>query len=194
MTHKRKASFSRRAALKASGAGLITVSVAGCSQEMTPRDAKSAGAAYQTLSARDVSILEALGETLVPGARDAGIAPYVDAGLTAKPEDSLLMIRYLDVPSPWNGFYQSGLAALDQYARTAMSKPFDELPDFQQSVVIRTISRDQPDGWSDAGAPPAPFFYFALRGDAIDVTWGTQEGFERFEQPYLAHIEPPSKW
>ncbi|MEM6834831.1 MAG: gluconate 2-dehydrogenase subunit 3 family protein [Pseudomonadota bacterium] len=191
MKNRRKAAFTRRAALRVGSVGLITVTVAGCQQEMTPADAKSAGAAYQTLSDTEALTLEALGETLVPGAKAAGIAPYVDAGLTAASADSLLMIRYLDVPAPWTGFYKTGLAALETFAKGQTRTNFADLDAETQAALVRTISGSQPDGWSDAGAPPAPFFYFALRGDAIDVTWGTRKGFETFDQPYLAHIEPP---
>ncbi|MEM7569448.1 MAG: gluconate 2-dehydrogenase subunit 3 family protein [Pseudomonadota bacterium] len=194
MRKRRKATFSRRSALQASGLGLITLSVGGCMQQLTPRAAQASSVDYQVLSAEDVAILEGLGETLVPGAREAGIAPYVEAGLAADPSDSLLMIRYLDVPAPWDGFYKAGLAALDAFTLREAGNRFAYLSPYSQAEIVRTISQGQPDGWSDNGAPPAPFFYFALRGDAIDVTWGTMEGFDRFEQPYLAHIEPPTPW
>ncbi|MEO0410433.1 MAG: gluconate 2-dehydrogenase subunit 3 family protein [Pseudomonadota bacterium] len=194
MTYKRKAAFSRRGALKAGGAGLITVTIAGCQQQMSPVEARAAGPDYQTLTQDDVTTLEALGETLVPGARAAGIAPYVDAGLSAPRRDSLLMIGYLDVPAPWDGFYKNGLAALEALAAKETGSPFAQLTTDEQAGLVRKISGAQPDDWSDNGAPPAPFFYFALRGDAIDVTWGTMAGFETLDQPYLAHIEPPSPW
>lgn len=194
MSNTRKASFSRRAALKAGSGGLITVSVGGCLKQMTAREAQEAGPDLQTLSQDEAAILDALGETLVPGATGAGIVPYVDAGLTADVADCLLMIRYLDVPAPFAGFYKSGLAALQRYSWAKRGNRFEGLGAYDQADIIRTISSSQPDGWSDEGAPPAPFFYFALRGDAIDVTWGTMEGFETFEQPYLAHIEPVTPW
>ena len=36
--------------------------------------------------------------------------------------------------------------------------------------------------------------YFVLRNDAVDVFYGTQDGFEALGIPYMAHIEPPSRW
>lgn len=191
---KRKATFSRRLALKAGAGGLISVSIAGCQEEMTPRAAKEAGADLLTLTTDEAALLEALGETLVPGARDAGIVAYVDAGLTADTADCLLMIRYLDVPGPFAPFYRSGLAALQAFTLKTKSARFEALGKDDQADIVRTISGSQPDGWSANGAPPAPFFYFALRGDAIDVAWGTMAGFDIFEQPYLAHIEPVTPW
>ena len=32
------------------------------------------------------------------------------------------------------------------------------------------------------------------RPDAIDVVYGTKAGFEQLGVPYMAHIEPPSRW
>ncbi len=61
------------------------------------------------------------------------------------------------------------------------------LPDF-----ITVMMQKNPDGWTNA--PPAPLFYFALRSDAIDVTYGTMAGFERLDIPYMAHIEPARPW
>jgi len=46
-------------------------------------------------------------------------------------------------------------------------------------------------GWD---GPPAGFIYFVLRSDAIDVLYGTPEGFERLGVPYMAHIQPPAGW
>lgn len=40
----------------------------------------------------------------------------------------------------------------------------------------------------------SPLFYFVLRNDAIDVVYGTTEGYESLGVPYMAHIPPPSGW
>jgi hypothetical protein len=45
--------------------------------------------------------------------------------------------------------------------------------------------------WHD---PPPPFFYFVSRADAVDVVYGTLEGFRRLRVPYLAHIRPTEPW
>ena len=47
------------------------------------------------------------------------------------------------------------------------------------------------DAWR---GPPAAFFLFVLRMDAIDVVYGTQDGFDRLDLPYMAHIAPPARW
>jgi hypothetical protein len=52
--------------------------------------------------------------------------------------------------------------------------------------------------WSDTQAnwegPPASYMLFILRADALDVTYGTPDGFERLGIPYMAHIMPEKPW
>jgi hypothetical protein len=49
-----------------------------------------------------------------------------------------------------------------------------------------------PAGW--AGGVPAPLFYFGLRSDAIDVVYGTVDGFAKLGIPYMPHILPTTAW
>ena len=42
--------------------------------------------------------------------------------------------------------------------------------------------------------PPASYMLFVLRADALDVTYGTPEGFEALDTPYMAHIMPEKPW
>ena len=44
-------------------------------------------------------------------------------------------------------------------------------------------------------APPAAgFVYFVLRSDAVDVVYGTVEGYAELGIPYQAHIMPLKRW
>ncbi len=181
----------RRNFLKRSAVGLITVSVGGALVQLSPREAKAQGVVYQVLTLEEVTTLEALGETLLPGAADAGIAAFIDSQLAAGFEDSLLMIRYMDVPPPHAPFYKGGLAALDGFARSMIEQPFHELDDEARADLVRAFQFTQPESWQ---GPPAPLFYFVTRADAVDVVYGTMEGYEKLDIPYMAHIEPPSKW
>ena len=148
---------SRRRFLQGAGAGLLTFSIGGCEVEMTPGEAREQGVAYGVLTGEEVAALEALGEKLVPGSTAAGLAHYVDHQLAQPFAGQLLMIRYLGVEPPFDGFYRAGLAALGDGA-------------------------------------PDPFFAFVVRADAVDVTYGTMDGFRDLGVPYMAHIEPPSRW
>src|SRR3989475_7787670 len=47
------------------------------------------------------------------------------------------------------------------------------------------------DGWQ---GPPGPFIYFVTRSDAVDVVYGTVEGYESLGIPYMPHIAPEKRW
>lgn len=185
----------RRALLKAAGLGALMVSVGGVPMLLTPRQARAQAAALSTLTTAEARSLEALGEALLPGAAAAGIAHFVDHHLSVDPTQSLLMIRYMDMPPPYAPFYRGGLAALERLANARYGKTFADLDAAQAAELIRAISARQPEGWDDGpDSPPAPLFYFVVRSDAVDVVYGTAEGFEKLGIPYMAHIEPDSQW
>lgn len=182
---------SRREFLRRTGAGLLAVQVAGTLQWLTPRDARAAGAALQVLTTAEQAALEALGETLLPGAARAGLVHFVDHHLAVPAPDCLLLLRYLDVPAPYADFYRAGLAALDGAARTAHGKAFADLDPDMRNALVQEMSTRDPAGWQ---GPPAPFFYYVTRSDAVDVVYGTEEGFKSLDVPYLAHIPPATRW
>ena len=50
-----------------------------------------------------------------------------------------------------------------------------------------------------AGAPillegKNPMAYAVLRADAVDVVYGTMEGYQALGIPYMAHIAPDRRW
>lgn len=173
------------------GLGLITVKRDGVLLTLSPADAHSADHSYRTLTAEDVTILEAFGETLLPGAKAAGIAHFVDHHISVPPAESLLMLRYLDVPPPYADFYRAGLAALDRHAHATAGKGFAALDTGEATALVGSIAAAPPADWQ---GPPSPLVYFAIRADAVDVVYGTMAGFEALDIPYMAHIEPPTPW
>ena len=56
------------------------------------------------------------------------------------------------------------------------------------------ISGMAADALSEWVGPPASYVLFVLRADALDVTYGTPEGFEKLGIPYMAHIMPERPW
>ena len=181
----------RRQLLKQSALGALTFKVGGATLLLTPREAKARALAPSVLTPDEVHVLEAFAEVLVPGAREAGVAQYVDNQLGRDPGDRMFVIRHLDVPPPHGALYKAGLAALDKYAGTRFGVGFPDLSPEQGITLVREISASVPDGWQ---GPPSPLLYFVVRSDAVDVVYGTMEGFERLGVPYMAHIEPPAKW
>jgi hypothetical protein len=179
--------------LKASGFTALTFMVGGASAVLTAAEARAADLPYRTLSAAEVRTLDALGETLLPGAAAAGLSHFVDQQISGPPVDALLMLRYVDWPPPYARFYQLGLAALDNVARTQSGRDFADLSEADRRPIVRALGAPAPNpAWN---APvPARLFYFALRSDAVDVVYGTVEGFAKLEVPYMPHIVPTRSW
>lgn len=188
-------SSSRRDFLTHASAGgvcLLTFMVAGCERKLTPAQAHQQGLPFRTFDAAEVKILDALGETLLPGSADVGLAHYIDHQLSGSFADSMLMIKYLGVAEPYAEFYRGGLRALDAASRaTNNGQSFASLRPQDASALVKQLAAGQLKPWQ---GPPAGLFYFVLRSDAVDVVYGTQAGFEQLGVPYMAHIAPPSRW
>jgi hypothetical protein len=182
----------RRTFIRDTGMGLLAFVAGGHKWLLTPAEARAADLPLRVLDGPQALTLEAFGETLVPDSAAAGLVHFVDHQLAAPPGEQLLMIRYLGVEAPFTSFYTGGLAALDAAAAALHGAPFHGLEDSQRVELTRQLAQANPEGWS--GLPPAPLFYFVLRSDAVDVVYGTKAGVERLGLPYMAHIEPPSRW
>jgi gluconate 2-dehydrogenase subunit 3-like protein len=181
----------RRRFLKSTG---IVLSIAvGCDiLRVSPGHARAAGLPYQVLSAAEVSTLERLAETIVPGARDAGIAHYIDKQLTASAQDSLLMLKYLGIPrAGFADFYQGGLHSAAKLSVSHSGKPWAGLSTDQANELVAQIASNPEVAWE---GPPASFFFFVLRSDACDVVYGTTAGIAHIDMPHMAHIEPREPW
>ena len=75
-------------------------------------------------------------------------------------------------------------------AQRSAGKPLVRLEPASLEQLIREMSRP--------GAVfedfPVFLFYLCLRSDAVDVVYGTPEGFKRLNVPYMQHILPPENW
>jgi hypothetical protein len=186
-------SHSRREFLRrgtAAGAGLLTFVIAGREQQLTAAQARADGVPYRTFTAAQVRALEVLGEALVPGSAARGLAHFIDQQLSGPVAESMLMIKYLGVSPPFTDFYTSGLAGAESAALKQFSRPLAALTAQDAHALLAAMGAGAPPGWN---GPPAPLFFFVLRNDAIDVTYGTPEGFQMLGVPYMAHIAPPAK-
>ena len=181
----------RRVFMKGAAAGAVTVSVAGIDWLLDARNAHAQGSPFRILTMAEVTTFEALGETLLPGARAAGIAHFVDRQLSLPPEEALLEARILNVKPPYVNFYRASIGALDRAARTAHGKGFGELDAAQRHDLVDLMRQARIVGWQ---GPPAPLVYAVVRSDAVDVVYGTMEGYATLGIPYMAHIPPKQRW
>ena len=184
-----KIELSRREMLSRMGTGLLAVTIPTIWGPLSPAEARTKGSTLRHFNDPETATLEDLGETLLPGAKQAGIVHYIDAQLSS--EQSMLFLKYMDYPGPQKDFYTSGLRALNSLSKSKYSKSFSDCATEEKTAIVREISGKNPDGWQ---GPPAPLFYFVTRNDAVDVYYGTIEGFQKLQYPYLPHIKPPSKW
>jgi hypothetical protein len=181
----------RRQVLKGAALGALAYTIGGTEVLLSPREARAQDVPLKVLTADERAALEALGDTLLPGAKDAGLAHYVDQQLGVPAGESLLMARAVGVMPPYANFYRAGLAALDAASQKAHGAKFAALSDEKRSAFVEEFRQKVPEGWS---GPPSPFFYFVSRADAVDVFYGTVEGFERLGIPYMPHIAPLKRW
>jgi gluconate 2-dehydrogenase gamma chain len=179
----------RRELLTRMGTGLVAITVSSARGQVSPEQARARGETLRQLSEAEGKTLESLGDVLLPGAAAAGIAHYVDDQLSS--ETPLLMLKYVDYPGPFLDFYQQGLRSLDSLGRARHDSSFHELSSARKVDLVREVSQKNPPGWT---GPPGPLFYFVTRNDAVDVCYGTPEGFAKLNIPYMAHILPRRKW
>lgn len=165
--------LSRRALLKRIGvAGTAAIAPAPGSGAITHDHADAQGPAavaspreaYETLTAAESDVLEAITARLIPsdgtgpGAKEARAAHYIDRALTG----------------PLSGFranYSTGLAAVDAYARSKKGAPFAQLAAADQDAVLTDMQTG-----AATGFPAASSIFFAL------VRTHTIEG--TFSDPY----------
>jgi|SRR5579862_9363451 len=181
--------ITRRDLLGRMSSGLMVLTVSTAWGELTPAEARAKAAPFNNLNGAEGAMLEALGDLLLPGSRDAGIAHYVDDQLGRT--DSLLFLKYMEYPAPELEFYRAGLASLNRLCQSRHGGAFPSASEEQNIAIVQEISQKNPEGWD---GPPAPLFYFVVRNDAMDVYYGTEEGFQRLQIPYMPHLPPPAKW
>jgi Gluconate 2-dehydrogenase subunit 3 len=181
----------RRALLKGAAAGALAFTVGVAQVLLTPRAARAQGVPLRTLSAAQAELLDALGETLVPGARQAGISHFIDHHISIPAEEALLEARILNVRPPYANFYRAALGAIDSASQRLKGRDFAQTNADEQRSFVNDMRQNKIDGWQ---GPPGPFVYLILRSDAVDVVYGTMDGYADLGIPYMAHIAPTKRW
>ena len=146
---------------------------------------------FRLLNAEEAETLDALGEALVPGAREAGVAHFIDQQISVPPGEALLEARIVNIKPPFANFYRAAIAGVDRASTARSGKRFTALSASEQHDFIDALRQNKIEGWQ---GPPGPQVYFVLRSDAVDVVYGTMEGYESLGVPYLPHIAPDRRW
>jgi gluconate 2-dehydrogenase subunit 3-like protein len=181
----------RRVFLKGASMGMLAFTVGGADLLMTPGEARARAVPFRMLNAEEAETLEALGETLLPGARAAGVAHFIDHQVSVTPGEALLEARIVNVKPPFINFYRAAISGVDKASTARGGQRFAALSPAEQHAFIDHLRQNKIDGWQ---GPPAGLVYFLLRSDAVDVVYGTMEGYESLGVPYLAHIAPDRRW
>jgi hypothetical protein len=181
----------RRAFMQGAATGALAFTVGGIEVLLTPGEARAQGVPFRLLNAEQGETVEALGETLVPGARKAGIAHFIDHQLSVPAEEALLEARIMNVRPPYANFYRTAIGAVDRASQAMNGRRFADLSAIEQRDFVNLMRQNKIEGWQ---GPAAPFVYFLLRMDAVDVVYGTMEGYESLGIPYMPHIAPEKRW
>jgi hypothetical protein len=181
----------RRAFMKGAGLGALAFTVGGTTSMLTAKEARAQNVPFRLLKAPEAAAIEALGETLVPGAQAAGIAHFIDQQLSVPPEQALLQARILNVRPPYANFYRAAIGSVDKASDKLNGKKFAQLTAGEQREFVNLMRQNKIEGWQ---GPGGPFVYAVLRSDAVDVVYSTMEGYEALGVPYMAHIAPDRRW
>ena len=155
----------RRALMKGAALSALAFTVGGAEVLLSPRQARAQNIAFKTLTPEQVETLEAVGEALVPGAKQAGISHFVDQQLSVPPGAALLEARILNVRPPYANFYRAALGAIDKASKAHNSdRGFAQLKDDEQSTFVDLMRQNKIDGWQ---GPAGPFVYLVLRSDHL---------------------------
>jgi hypothetical protein len=117
---------------------------------------------------------------------------FVDQQLSVPPEEALLEARILNVRPPFVNFYRAALEAVDRASQANNAgKRFTDLDAGAQHAFVDLMRQNKIDGWQ---GPPGSFVYLVTRSDAVDVVYGTVDGYAKLAIPYMAHIAPTARW
>jgi len=181
----------RRTFMQGAAAGALAFTVGGVDVLLTPEQARAQGVPLKVLKAGEAKALEAFSEALVPGARDAGIAHFVDQQCSVPPHEALLTLRIANARPPFVNFYRAALTEIDRQCQAKQGKTFAELGADAQHEFINLLRQAKHADWK---GPPQGQVYGIFRDDGVDVVYGTVEGFERLGVPYMPLIAPKARW
>jgi hypothetical protein len=186
------ADIERRALMKGAALGALAFTVGSTTVMLTAGQAHARNVPFRMLKENEADTIAALGETLVPGARNAGIAHFIDQQISVPPEEALLQARIMHVRPPFANFYRAAIGVVDRASDKVYGAKFAQLSTDVQREFVGLMRQNKLEGWQ--GGPPGPFVYTVFRSDAVDVVYSTMDGYEMLGVPYMPHIAPDRRW
>ena len=135
---------------------------------------------FSILNAQEAGTLKAVCEGLAPGAGAGGAAHFVDQQLGVDPDDSLLFIKYFNVPPPYVDFYRAALSAIRRLSEGAFGAGAAALGAGDIKALLESLRDDKAVDWD---GPPAPLVYQVLRNDGGGCGLWRQGGVCEFGHP-----------
>src|SRR5262245_45663459 len=183
--------IARRGFVTGAALGALAFTVGGTQVLLTPKQARAQGVPLRVLKSEEAATLEAIGETLAIGARQHGVAHFVDSQLAVPPDESLLTIRVSEARPPYANFYRAALGGIERASQALHKRSYAALAEAEQHDFVNALRQGKLENWQ---GPSQAGVYLTLRNDAIDVVYGTVEGFARLGVPYMPHILPERSW
>jgi hypothetical protein len=168
----------------------LSFKVGGVSMLLTPAQARAQDVPLQNLDELQAARLNVLADALLPGAAEEGVVQFIDHQLGVDPNEALLLAKYFEAPLPYVNFYAGGIHTAASMAEKSIGKNLEDLNAEEAAKLAGEMS--VPDTVVDGY--PVFLFYMCLRSDAVDVFYGTPEGFAKLNIPYMQHILPPEGW
>jgi hypothetical protein len=156
---------------------------------LTAREARAQGVPYRVLKGGEAEVIESLGETLVPGARAAGIAHFIDHQVSVPPEEALLEARILNVRPPYLNFYRAAAGAADGAAKALHGRGFAQLSDAEQRELVNLMRRTR---GRAGGAARGIFVTQSCAAMRWTSSTAPRKATRRWASLHGAHIAPPA--
>src|ERR1700743_1502214 len=99
----------RRVFLKGASMGMLAFTVGGVEVLMTPGQARARADPFRMRSCAEAETLHAFGEAMVPGAREAGVAHFIDQQVSVTAGEALPEARIVNVRPPYINFYTAAI-------------------------------------------------------------------------------------
>src|SRR3989442_15983892 len=135
--------INRRDFMGGAAVGALAFICGGSKVLLTAREARAQGVPFRLLNTNEAETPESLGETLVPRARAAGVAHFIDQQLSVPAEEALLEARILNVRPPYANFYRAAIGAIDRASPAQSGRRLPRLARNGQRDFVHLIRQNK---------------------------------------------------